>query len=60
MANQAMSAQERIVHELQQQVLILSDGEATRSSEQQARLGALITSFNQIRETCEQQVGASH
>ena len=53
---QSLASRETHIHELQQQVLLLSQGEAARSSEQQARLGALISSFNQLRETCEQQV----
>lgn len=54
--SQSLASRETHIHELQQQVLLLSQGEAARSSEQQARLGALISSFNQLRETCEQQV----
>ncbi len=55
--SKAALANEDHVRELQQQVLLLSEGEAARSSEQQARLGALINSFNKMRETCDHQVG---
>lgn len=54
---QSLASREDHIRELQKQVLLLSEGEAARSNEQQSRLGALITSFNQLRETCEQQVG---
>lgn len=38
------------------QVLLLSESETVRSSEQQARLSTLVQSFNDLRQTCEQQV----
>ncbi|GAX77453.1 hypothetical protein CEUSTIGMA_g4897.t1 [Chlamydomonas eustigma] len=43
------------VRELQQQVLLLSEGVATKSTEQHARLAALVTAFNKLREESEGQ-----
>ncbi len=51
----ALRDRERHITELQEQVLLLTQGEQSRSSEQQARLSALVTSFNSLRETCEAQ-----
>jgi hypothetical protein len=36
--------------------MIYAQGEAARSSEQQMRLAALVSSFNSLRGTCEGQV----
>jgi hypothetical protein len=53
---QVLAARESHIAELMAQIRLLADSESLRSGEQQAQLGALITSFNELRASCEQQV----
>lgn len=45
-----------LVAELQSQIRLLGDEDSLRSGEQRAQLASLISSFNDLRASCEQQV----
>jgi hypothetical protein len=51
-----VAAREEHIAQLQQQIRLLGDSETMRAGEQRAHLASLISSFNDLRASCEQQV----